>query len=161
MVDPMDFALTAMREDPEPRVRAAAARGLGAPAQAYLAGERGPDWGDAKVQEFLTNRLGQQPLTPVQARGEVIVVALCKTAQTDDGEYVEAQEVDTWFGRERVETKRYVALEAAAALTVPGKPPRADVAAAQAAAQARGQAQTPKSVEAPRVFIHPPRGPGS
>ena len=160
LVDPMDFALTALRDDPEPRVRAAAARGLGAPARMYLAGERGPDWGDAEVQKFLTNGLGQRPPTPVQTRGEEIVAALCKAARTDDGEYVEALEVDGWFGRERVEEKHYVSLEAAAALTLPGKPPRADVAAAQAAAQARADARAPKQVEAPRIFIHPLRGPG-
>jgi hypothetical protein len=160
LVDPMDFALTALREDPEPRVRAAAAQGLGAPARMYLAGERGPDWGDADVQKFLTNGLGQRPPTPVQTRGEEIVTALCKAARTDDGEYVEAQEVETWFGRELVEEKHYVSLEAATALTLPTQPPRADVAAAQAAALARAEARAPKSVEAPRIYIHPLRGPG-
>ena len=161
LADPMDFALAALREDPEPRVRAAAARGLGTVAQAYLAGERGPDWGDAQVREFLTSRLGQQVPTLAQARGEEVVAALCKAAWTDEGEYVEAYEVETWFSRQRVEEKHYVALEAAAALTVPGKPPRTDVAAAQAEAQARAPANTPQSVELPRGFIHPLRGPGS
>jgi hypothetical protein len=126
----------------------------------YLAGERGPDWGDAQVQEFLTNGLGQRPPTPVQARGEEIVAALCKAARTDDGEYIDAREVETWFSRERVEEKHYVSLEAAAALTLPTQPPRADVAAAQAAAQALADSRAPKSVEPPRIFIHPLRGPG-
>jgi hypothetical protein len=119
--DPIDFALAALRHDPEPRVRAAAARGLGTLARAYLA--RGPVANAA---------------SPTQARGEEIVAALCQVAREDQGKYTEVRTEQALFWTQRVEATRWVAAAAADALTVPGVTPRADVAAALAAARSLG-----------------------
>ncbi len=148
--DPIKFALEALRTDPEPQVRAAAAQGLGTPARAYLSGERGPGWGDAKVEQYLTKQLGANPATPVQISGAEIVDALCRTAETDAGHYMEVVYVDTWFDRTASEHKRWVAVAAADALTVPGRAPTAKIAQAQAAANAR--AQTPDAESRPTAW---------
>jgi hypothetical protein len=115
--DPIDFALDALRRDPEPRVRAAAARGLGTPVREYLAGKT-------------------SSLTPV--RGEEMLAALCEAARTDKGKFSEVQTQRTLLWTQRVEETRWVAAVAAEALTVPGVKPRADVAAALAAEQRLG-----------------------
>ncbi|MGA2052874.1 MAG: HEAT repeat domain-containing protein [Opitutales bacterium] len=154
--DPMVFALAALQKDPDPRVRAAAATGLGTPARLYLAGESGPGWGDAPVDKFLAGQVGGRAPTPVQARGAEIVAALCQAARLDDGEYVDVIYVDGWFGRDKVEEKHWVAIAAAQALSVPGQAPRADVAAAQAAAYARVPAVAPVIAPAPEKANMPP-----
>jgi HEAT repeat protein len=161
--DPMVFALAALRTDPDPRVRAAAAEGLGVPARAYLAGERGPGWGDAQVDQFLASQVGGKMPTPVQARGEEIVAALCKTARTDNGEYVDVIYEEKWYGQNQREVTHWVAEAAAQALAVPGLKPRADVAAAQAAAAARVQAAAPQNLAEPEkvIIVHPMREDGS
>jgi hypothetical protein len=126
------------------------------PARAYLSGERGTGWGDAKVEQYLTTKLGGNPVTPVQARGAEIVTALCKTAETDDGTYVEIVDEVSWFGREAVQQKKWVAVAAAEALTVPGKPPTPEVAAAQAAARARsGEGEASPAPVPERAYIPP------
>jgi hypothetical protein len=159
--DPIDFSLTALRQDPDPRVRAAAARGLGTPARLYLAGERGPGWGDQQVEQFIAGQMGGKLPTPVQKRGAEIVAALCHTAQTDNGEYVDVYYTGSWWGSGQIEQKHWVALEAANALTVPGKPPSAEVAAAQAAAAARVPAGASASLPASeKIIVHPLREAG-
>jgi hypothetical protein len=119
--DPIDFALTALRQDPEPRVRAAAARGLGTLARAYLAS--GP---------------GLNATSPAQMRGEEIVAALCQAAEQDKGKYNGVVTEQELLWTRRVEATCWVAAAAADALTTPGVTPRADVAAAVAAARALG-----------------------
>jgi HEAT repeat protein len=138
--DPITFSLDALRHDSDPRVRAAAARGLGALARAYLSGQPGPASHDQQVSAFLAAAAGLQRPTDTQARGEEIVGALCVTASTDAGEYEDVRITTTWFSRQRVVERHFVALEAADALTVAGQTPRADVAAAQAAARVRAAA---------------------
>ena len=81
--------------------------------------------------------LAAAPGTSDARRGEEIVAALCESANHDAGEYKEVIFLDHWLSRERREEPRYVAATAAQALTVAGKPPRADVAAAQASAATR------------------------
>ncbi len=151
--DPIDFALTALRTDSDPRVRAAAAYGLGVPARAYLSGARGPEGEDPQVKTFLAQSgLPVPDRTPTQARGEDIVAALCVAARKDAGEYQEIIYTDHLLGRGRSVETRTVAQVAAQALTVPGKPPRADVAAAQAAAAARARALPPPESSAARAW---------
>ncbi len=128
--DPISFALDALRHDPEPRVRAAAARGLGVLAHAYLSGGRGPDWHDANVEQFLTRVGPAADRTPTQARGEEIVAALCQAAKSDPGTYTDFRVDIGWFSSRTVPETHYVAAAAAEALTVPGLTPRPDVAAA-------------------------------
>jgi len=140
--DPIDFALEALRHDTEPRVRAAAARGLGALARAYLSGESGPDLRDPQVDQFLSKLGAAREPTSTQARGEEIVTALCEAARADEGKYSEIRLVSGLFTTQRVEETHWVAEAAVDALTVPDKSPRADVAAAVAAARARLPAQT-------------------
>jgi len=135
--DPIGFALDALRHDPEPRVRAAAARGLGALARSYLTGGHGPDWRDPQVEQFLNQVGSGAARTPTQARGEEIVAALCQAAKSDDGTYSDVRYEGSWLTRHPIEEKHSVAAAAAAALTVPGQPPRADVAEAIATARAR------------------------
>ncbi len=144
--DPIDFALQALRYDSEPRVRAAAARGLGTLARAYLTGESGPDLRDPAVEAFL-GKLGtpRQP-TPTQTRGEEIVAALCQAARTDEGKYTEIRVESGLFSTKRVEDTKVVAIAAAEALTTPGRTPRADVAAAIAAAQGLTPPPPPKAM---------------
>lgn len=127
--DPIDFALNALRHDPEPRVRAAAARGLGTLARAYLAGQRGPSANSSGANS---------PLLPGREKCEEIVTALCQAALTDKGKYT-----DLHFDQERLWSRRsedthWVAAAAADALTVPGITPRADVATALAVARSLG-----------------------
>ena len=122
--DPIDFALKALRDDPEPRVRAAAARGLGGPARAYLVSAMNGKSSDA--------------ILPSPARGEEIVAALCQAARADQGKYSEVRSDRVLFWTERVEETHWVATAAADALTVPGVPPRADLAEALGAAHALG-----------------------
>jgi hypothetical protein len=129
--DPIDFALNALRHDPEPRVRVAAVRGLGALARAYLA--------DA-------NKLSASTPTLPQARNEEIVAALCQTAREDKGRFWEVRVDDYWLWTWRVEQTRWVASAAADALTIPGATPRADVAAAIATAR---QLPPPQPLPAP------------
>ncbi len=144
--DPIGFALDALRRDPDPRVRAAACRGLGLLAHAYLSGERGPDWHDAQVEQFLAQIGPGANRTPTQARGEEIIAALINAANSDDGTYDDVSFERHVFYTERVEETHYVASAAAAALTVPGLTPRPDIAAAIAAAQARVPAIPPPPV---------------
>lgn len=130
--DPIDFALNALRHDPEPRVRAAAARGLGTLARAYLAGQSGK-----KVTVANPSSADHAPL-PTQARGEEIIAALCQAAREDTGKYTEVRSEQELFWMHRVEATHWVAATAADALTVLGLIPRADVAAALAAAHSLG-----------------------
>jgi len=154
MNDPIGFSLDALRHDPEPRVRAAAASGLGELAHAFLNGERGPDWHDPAVEGFLNRQIASNFPTPTQEHGDEIVAALCQAAQSDDGKYLEITNEPTLFGHQRVVVTRWVAAAAAEALATPGKAPRAEVAAAIAAAQSRTQAELPSVPPPAPVVLH-------
>ncbi len=148
--DPIDFALNALRHDPEPRVRAAAARGLGTLARAYLAGRSGKEVTVANPPS------ADHAPSPTEARGEEIVAALCQTAREDKGKYSEVNAEQELFWTRRVEVTHWVAATAADALSAPGVPPRADVAAALMAARSLG---TPMPLPA-HLRLNPLHHPG-
>ncbi len=131
--DPIDFALAALVRDPEPRVRAAAARGLGMLAKAYLSGSQVPG--------------------AVQTRGEEIVTTLMQSARLDNGQYDEVNLRQSWLFTRRVTETHWVAAEAAEALTVPVVTPRPDVAAAIVAGLAHIPAASPSEPRRPRIYM--------
>ncbi|HTB62401.1 MAG TPA: HEAT repeat domain-containing protein [Opitutales bacterium] len=142
--DPIDFALTALHHDPEPRVRVAAVRGLGVLAQAYLSGTKNPSTPVASPATILT-----------QARNEEIVAALCQTARQDTGRYLDIQVDEFLLWTWRVNQTRWVASAAADALTIPNSTSRADVAAAIAAAHARPPPEPLPAPPAPAQIARP------